>query len=78
MRDGVFSVYQYSSFESDKVKENLYEIIYWAILATSSIISGMMITVILMLYIAIRDLISIIGLGENNPMISKQEDNEKK
>ena len=50
-------------FESDKVKENLYEIIYWAILATSSIISGMMITVILMLYIAIRDLISIIGLG---------------
>ena len=63
--------------ESDNVPTSWFDIIYWATLASTSIISGMMITVILMLYTAVTNLIAIIGLGEDHPMISKEEADKK-
>ncbi|WP_178989353.1 hypothetical protein [Winogradskyella schleiferi] len=69
----LFQFFNIPIIESEEVPTNWYKIIYWATLGSTSIISGMMITVILMLYNAVTNLIAIIGLGEDHPLISKDE-----
>lgn len=73
----MFQLFNIPIIESEKVPTSWYEVIYWATLLFSSIISGMMITVILMLYTAVTNLIAIIGLGEDHPMLSKEKADEK-
>lgn len=73
----LFQFFNIPIMESDNVPTSWFDIIYWATLASTSIISGMMITVILMLYTAVTNLIAIIGLGEDHPMISKEEADKK-
>ncbi|RCW91339.1 hypothetical protein [Winogradskyella arenosi] len=68
----LFQFFNIPIIESDNVPTHWFSIIYWVTLAMTSVISGMMITVILMLYSAITNLIAIIGLGKNHPMISEE------
>ncbi|MGY0392697.1 hypothetical protein ACW5R3_09110 [Bizionia sp. KMM 8389] len=73
----LFQFFNIPIIESDKVPITWFEVIYWVTLASTSIISGMMITVILMLYTAVTNLIAIIGLGKDHPLLSEEEAEEK-
>lgn len=73
----LFQFFNLPIAESENVPTTWFSIIYWATLGFTSIISGMMITVMLMLYNAVTNLIAIIGLGEDHPMISKEDSDEK-
>jgi len=73
----LFQFFNIPIMESNKVPTSWFDVIYWATLIASAIISGMMITVILMLYTAVTNLIAIIGLGEDHPMLSKKQTDKK-
>ncbi|QDO92591.1 hypothetical protein FNB79_00870 [Formosa sediminum] len=74
----LFQFFNIPISESENVPTSWFSIIYWTTLASTSIISGMMITVIMMLYNAVTNLIAIIGLGEkDHPLLSKAETDEK-
>ncbi|MGB3606254.1 MAG: hypothetical protein WA775_14795 [Psychroserpens sp.] len=73
----LFQFFNIPVMESNNVPMSWFDIIYWATLASTSIISGMMITVVLMLYNAVTNLIAIIGLGDDHPLLSKEEAEEK-
>lgn len=64
--------------ESDSVPTRYYRIIYWASLLISSIISGAMVIVILMLYNTITNIIFIVGLGKSHDLIEEQKEDERK
>lgn len=69
----LFQFFNIPIVESENVPTSWFTAIYWATLGSTSIISGMMITVILMLYNAVTNLISIIGLGQDHPLLSKED-----
>ncbi|MDN3492562.1 hypothetical protein [Winogradskyella bathintestinalis] len=73
----IFQFFNIPITESDNVPTSWYDMIYWVTLASTSVISGMMIGVILMLYNAVTNLIAIIGLDEDHPMLSNEEADEK-
>ncbi|MHA7943994.1 hypothetical protein ACJOV8_013040 [Formosa sp. 3Alg 14/1] len=74
----LFQFFNIPIAESENVPTSWFKIIYWTTLASTSIISGMMITVILMLYNAVTNLIAIIGLGdEEHPLLSKEDADDK-
>ena len=73
----LFQFFNIPIAESNNVPTSWFDAIYWVTLGSSSMISGMMITVILMLYNAVTNLIAIIGLGEDHPMLSDEEADEK-
>ncbi|MBU2995410.1 hypothetical protein KO500_03155 [Cellulophaga baltica] len=73
----LFQFFNIPIAESENIPTSWYRIIYWITLASTSIVSGLMITVILMLYTAVTNLIAIIGLGEDHPMLSKEEADKK-
>jgi len=54
-----------------------FDIIYWATLISTSLISGLMIVVILMLYNAVTNLIAIIGLDKDNEIVHNEETKEE-
>ncbi len=60
--------------EAENIPSSWYSTIYWVILFTSSLLSGMMVTVILMLYNIINNIIIIVGLGEDHPLIDNDND----
>lgn len=56
--------------ESDQVPSMLYRVYYYAVLAGSAIQGGLLVTIVLMLYSTVRDMILIFGLGkEEHPLI---------
>lgn len=64
--------------ESDSVSIHWYDTAYYVVLAVSSLLGGMLISIILMLYAAIRDMISIFGLGEeSHPMYQAESESEE-
>jgi len=63
--------------EAENIPSSWYSTIYWVILFTSSLLSGMMVTVILMLYNIINNIIIIVGLGEDHPLIDNDNDNDE-
>ena len=73
----LFQFFNIPIVESDNVPTNWYSVIYWVTLGSTSVISGMLITVILMLYRAVTNLIAIIGLGKDHPMLSKDDLNDE-
>ncbi|QHI36480.1 hypothetical protein IMCC3317_18430 [Kordia antarctica] len=73
----LFQFFNMPIMESDQVPTSWFNSIYWLTLIFTSIISGMMITVILMLYTAVTNIISIIGLGEDHDMLYTEDDEEK-
>ncbi|MGJ8666992.1 MAG: hypothetical protein ACSHW7_11530 [Patiriisocius sp.] len=70
----LFQLFNIPIIESDSVPTSWFKIIYWATLLFSSIICGMMVTVILMLYNTITNMIAIIGLKKDHKLLTKDED----
>ena len=62
----LFQLFNIPISESDSVPTEWFSLIYWATLLASSIICGMMITVVLMLYNTITNMIAIVGLKRDN------------
>lgn len=73
----MFQLFNIPITEADNVETSWFKIIYWATLLFSSILSGMMITVILMLYSTVTNIIHIVGLGEEHYLLSKDDDEEE-
>jgi len=63
--------------EAEKIPTTWYNTIYWVILFISSLLSGIMVAVILMLYNTIHNIIIIVGLGEEHPLIDDEEVEDK-
>lgn len=70
----LFQLFNIPIVESDSVPTSWFTIIYWATLIFSSIICGMMITVILMLYNTITNMIAIIGLKKDHSLLMQDDD----
>ena len=69
----LFQLFNIPITEADNVPTSWFNIIYWSTLIISAILSGMMITVILMLYTTVTNIIHIVGLGEDHYLISKDD-----
>lgn len=63
--------------EAENIPSTWYSNIYWVILFVTSLLSGMMVAVILMLYHIIRNIIIIVGLGEDHPLIDNDAVDDK-
>lgn len=63
--------------ESENVPGNWYSIIYYFSLGISSLLSGALIVVVLMLYNTVVNIIKIVGLGKKEHYLT-QQDSEKK
>ncbi|PZD76716.1 hypothetical protein [Mesonia sp. K7] len=68
----LFQFFNIPITESDKVPTSWYTTIYWITLFFSSLLSGMMITVVLLLYSTVTNIIKIVGLGKDHELISKE------
>ncbi|WP_432410383.1 hypothetical protein [Rasiella sp. SM2506] len=73
----LFQIFNIPITEAENVETSWYKIIYWATIFFSSILSGMMITVILMLYTTVTNIIHIVGLNEDHYLVSKEEIEEE-
>lgn len=74
----MFQLFNIQITEADNVRLNWYSTIYWASLCCTSILSGMMITVVLMLYTTITTIIHIVGLKNDHRLITDEDDKEEK
>ncbi len=72
----MFQLFNIPITESDNVPADWYEIIYWTTLVITSILCGMMIIVILMLYNTITNMITIIGLKKDHSLLQEEEELE--
>lgn len=63
--------------EAESVPTSWYSMIYWITLFTSSLLSGMMVAVILMLYSTIKNIIYIVGFGADHYLIDNEEEIEE-
>ena len=72
----MFQFFNIPITEAENVKVHWFSLIYWFTLSISSLLGGSMITVILMLYSTIADIIHIVGLKkEDHQLVMDQEDN---
>lgn len=69
-----FQLINFPITESDSVPTSWFTIIYWIALFSSSLLSGMMVAVILMLYNTIHNIIRIIGMNEDHFLIDNEEE----
>ncbi|WP_299226254.1 hypothetical protein [uncultured Psychroserpens sp.] len=70
----MFQMFNIPIVESDQVPTNWYRTIYWVTLFMSSLLSGGMVVVILMLYNTITNIIKIVGLGKNLDLVYTKDD----
>jgi len=73
----MFQLFNIQITEADNVPLNWYSTIYWISLFITSILSGIMITVVLMLYTTITAIIHIVGLNNDHRLLTKQEEKEE-
>jgi len=64
--------------EAENVPYGWFGIIYYVTLFISSLLSGLMVAVILMLYKTIHNIIIIVGLKEDHPLVDDEEEVESK
>ncbi|SRX54571.1 hypothetical protein [Aequorivita sp. CIP111184] len=73
----LFQVFNIPITESDELPTTWYSSIYWATLFLSSLLSGGIVSVILMLYNTVINMIKIVGLGEkDHPLVFHDGDKE--
>jgi hypothetical protein len=60
--------------EAEKIPTSWFNSIYWATLFISSLLSGLMVAVILMLYNTIHNIIIIVGLSKEHPLIDGDDE----
>jgi len=70
----MFQLFNIPIIEADNVPPNWYKFIYWASLVISSLLSGFMVVVVLMLYNTVHNIILIVGLGKtDHPMLDMDD-----
>lgn len=70
----LFQFFNIPITESDNLPTQWFAYIYWATLFFSSVLSGFMVTVILLLYNTVTNIISIVGLGEDHYLVNQEDD----
>lgn len=74
-----FQLFNLPITEAEDVPTNWYASIYYVSLGMSSLLSGALISVVIMLYNAVVNIIKIVGLGEtDHPLIYNDDDKKKK
>ena len=72
----MFQFFNIPITEAENLEVHWFSPIYWFTLSISSLLSGSMITVILMLYSTVADIIHIVGLkNEDHQLVMNEEDN---
>ncbi|REL37687.1 hypothetical protein DYD21_07840 [Rhodohalobacter sp. SW132] len=71
-----FQLFNIPITESDAVPTAWYSIVYWFALISSSMLSGLMVAVILMLFSTVQNIICIVGLGQDHKLIYTEEEEE--
>ncbi|WP_323370050.1 hypothetical protein [Xanthomarina sp. F2636L] len=74
----LFQVFNIPITESDNVPTLWFKSIYWATLIISSMLSGIMVIVILMLYNTVSNIILIVGLKQDHPLLHNEQEQAKK
>ncbi|MGC1473020.1 MAG: hypothetical protein WA775_10555 [Psychroserpens sp.] len=74
----LFQFFNIPITEADNVDVSWYKYIYWATLFSSSVISGMMVATVLMLYGTVSNIIAIVGLKKSDHRLLINEDEEDK
>ncbi|WP_047547595.1 hypothetical protein [Psychroserpens sp. Hel_I_66] len=72
----MFQLFNIPITESNEVPTGWFSTIYWTTLFMSSILSGGMVVVILMLYNTVTNIILIVGLKQDHELIYKEDDVE--
>ncbi|MBT8255988.1 MAG: hypothetical protein KJO23_05535 [Bacteroidia bacterium] len=72
----MFQFFNLPIMEADNVPTAWFKYVYWASLFASSLISGMMVAIVLLLYGTITNIIKIVGLGKDHPLLSDEEAEE--
>lgn len=73
----LFQLFNIPITESDNVPTIWLKVIYWATLIMSSMLSGLMVVVILMLYNTVSNIILIVGLKKDHPLLSEDQEKAK-
>ena len=73
----LFQLFNIPITEAENVPTSWYDTIYWATLFFSSLLSGMMVTVILMLYATVTNIIVIVGLGKKDHYLISSDEMEE-
>ena len=73
----LFQLFNIPITESDNITIGWFTYIYWTTLFFSSILCGLMVTVILLLYTTVTNIITIVGLGKEHYLISQDEVEEE-
>ncbi len=69
----MFQLFNIPITKADNVPISWYSNVYWFSLILSSILSGIMITVVLMLYSTVTNIIHIVGLKNDHRLITKEK-----
>jgi|SRR5690554_6757050 len=69
----LFQLFNIPLTESDNLPNSWFTYIYWSTLFFSSLLSGLMVTVILLLYHTVTNIIAIVGLTEDHYLINDEE-----
>ncbi len=69
----LFQLFNIPITESNNVPTDWFAYIYWITLFFSSVLCGLMVTVILLLYSTVVNIITIVGLGKDHYLISQEE-----
>lgn len=70
----MFQMFNIPITRADNVPLEWYSTVYWISLIFSSILTGMMITVVLMLYRTLTNIIHIVGLKNDHRLISEEKE----
>lgn len=73
-----FQLFNTNITQSDQIPAHWFDVIYYTILIISSCLCGALISVVLMLYNTVTNIIQIVGLGEEaHPLLYEEEEKEK-
>lgn len=74
----MFQLFNIPITEADNVPSTWYSTLYYSSLGISALLSGALISVVLMLFNAVSSIIKIVGLGiEDHPLIFKDENKDE-
>jgi len=73
----LFQLFSIPITESKNLPTEWFAYIYWATLFFSSFLSGLMVTVILLLYTTVTDIICIVGLNMDHHLLNKEKVEEE-
>jgi len=70
----MFQFFKLPIIESEQVPNQWFVAIYWGVILSSSLVSGMMVSVIVMLYQTVSNLIGFVGFGDDRLLRTKKDE----